>query len=71
VIENQIQIRCCNLIADKSEGFSVFETGSEMSALLDLSNPVELHSYIDLPERLGCPASARNRQNPLPEIDMK
>jgi hypothetical protein len=27
-----------------------------MIALLDLSNHRELHSYIDLPERLGRPA---------------
>ena len=35
-----------------------------MNALLVLSNTGELHSYIDLPERLGCPASVRNEQNP-------
>jgi hypothetical protein len=48
-----------------------------MNALLDLSNPGELHSYIDLPERFGCPASvAWNRkknasQHLLPEIGNK
>jgi hypothetical protein len=36
-----------------------------MTVLLDLSIDGELQSYIDLPERLGCPASGRNRQHPV------
>lgn len=30
-----------------------------------LSTPRELHRYIDLPERLGCPASGRDRAYPF------
>jgi hypothetical protein len=29
-----------------------------------LSTRGELHSYVDMPERLECPASGRNRQHP-------
>ncbi len=35
-----------------------------MNDLLDLSNPGELHSYTDLPERLGYPASGYNILRP-------
>ena len=35
----------------------VVEVKSERTALLDLSTHGELHSYIDLPERLERPAS--------------
>ena len=37
------------------------EIRPEMNAMFDLSNPGELHRYIDLLERLGCPASRIRR----------
>ena len=45
----------------------VVEVWAELSVLLAYLTPVELHGCIDLPKRLGCPASGRDR-HPLPEI---
>ena len=43
----------------------VVEVWAELSVLLAYLTPVELHCCMDLPERLGCPASGRNGQNPF------
>ena len=48
-----------------SPSSDVVEIGSEMTTLLDLSYPGELHSCVDLPERVRCLASRRKRQNPV------
>ena len=69
-VSSQLQVELHCLIVRQARGsreaspvsLVIVEIRSEMSALLDLSNLGEMRSYIDLPERLGCPASD-------PEID--
>ncbi len=48
-------------VAIGCSGVIPVESRSEMTAMLDLPNGRELHSYMDLPERLRCSVSRMDR----------